>query len=88
MNPVAGAAGSSTHRLPRQSHTTLCTQTKCPSGASSSCRTFRHAFQLSSGYGRSVPSGSSSATEIAVSSLHRGKFTKMRPSSATVTPVT
>ena len=36
----------------------------------------------------SFPLGSSSATEIGASSVQRGKQTKIRPSSVTLTPVT
>jgi hypothetical protein len=88
MKPSAGAAGSITHRLPLPSATTLCTHTQWSPGVTSSLRALRQAFHSSFGYGASVPSERSSATEMGESSVQRGKLTKMRPRSETVTPVT
>ena len=84
---IAGAAGSSTQRLPFGPATTLCTQTQWLRASTSSFFALRHAFHSESGNGVRVPSFSS-ATETALSSVQRGKFTKTRPSLATVTPVT
>lgn len=83
----AGAAGSSTHSPPRPSATTLCTHTQWSSGETSFLFALRQRFQSSSGYGRGWPP-TSSATETGASSDQRGKQTKMRPVSETVTPVT
>jgi hypothetical protein len=48
----------------------------------------RQAFHCASGYGLIEPSFMTSATEMGESSVQRGKLTKIRPVSVTVTPVT
>ena len=84
---MAGAAGSSTQRFPSGLATTLWTQTQWSFAETSSLRALRQEFQATSGNGTSLPSFTS-ATDTSVSSVHRGKLTKIRPSFATVTPVT